>query len=175
MEKNKAKMIEIPMIRLEAEDFLSLVDKCVKEVGLKSFLVERYKSSAQKHLGGVSVQVNNLETTTARALRWDYLLGDDIINRREFILANHRYATKFVEIKEHQQGLFYSKFANFVNRTYRSGVIEAQLATSNLERKMEVTLDHNYRFVRIEAFDMGKDMFYNSVLRELEKLNVTFI
>jgi hypothetical protein len=88
--------------------FLDVLEKVLAKRNVLGFtylyLLEYDKPTVDRHPNQINIEVKEVVATPVKALRWDYLIGEDTINNREFIIADSRHAEYLVDLHRYRPG-----------------------------------------------------------------------
>lgn len=158
------------------QDFLDVVEKLLSEgkYATKTYLVEHDKPTVNRRSDGMDIRVQNVVATPVRALRWDYLIGDSLINSRQFIIADNRYAQYLIDLYDHhpmtpRSSLRVKLFKFKEERLSPYLIQEHNLKESNLEKKLELDVNLPLEIKEVIVNNTENDEFSSNLLKELER------
>lgn len=140
------------MTTISVEDFLRVIENQINQQQYmkKLYLIERNKPTVHETASGLVVKIESFAATPVRALRWDYGIGTDLINKREFIIANKKNAEKFVSLLRLSSIEFYGNLYDF-----KSDSVIPQLMTEDSITKGK--LNEKLRVVSVHGASMISD------------------
>jgi len=156
----------------EPQEFLDIFQELLgkREYVTHLYLVEHNKPTVNRRSGQIDIQVKDVVATPVRALKWDYLIGDETINSREFIIANNNYAEYFIGLYKpsvHFIKLVLYKF--FENQRVYSHLLKREDLISGIEKKLHLNKDLTSGEIEVVENNTEDDELLSDLLKELEK------
>lgn len=159
--------------------FLDVLEKLLakRKYVTHLYLVEYDKPTVDRRSKEINITIEDVVATPVKALRWDYLIGEDTINNREFIIADSNYAQYLVDLHRYRPG-DQSFRGNLRVNFYKFGLrqIEPHLIQKRDLRDSNFTeeLDLHIIFSPLEVGEVisnsiKHDKFLNNLLKELKK------
>ena len=159
------------------QDFLDAVEAVIDrgEYGNHMYLVEHDKPIVVRSEDSMDIKVEDIVATPVRALKWDYLVGEDLIKYRRFILADHKFALYLIEIFSRPVDLFTSHFFEFKEQVFPHLIKMHNLKIENLEKKLEVGVTYRDQVLSagelyVEVYNgFEKDKFISKIFKKISK------
>jgi len=159
-------------LKAEPQEFLDIFQELLgkREYVTHLYLVEHYKPTVNHHSGQIDIRVEDVVATPVRALKWDYLIGDETINSREFIIANDNYAEYFIGLYKpsgHFIKLVLYKF--FESQRVCPHLLKREDLISGLEKKLDLNKDLTSGKIEVLESDIEDDDLLHDLLAEIDK------
>ncbi len=159
--------------------FLDVLEKLLAERKYVThlYLVEYDKSTVDHRSNQINIKIEDVVATPVKALRWDYLIGEDTINNRRFIIADSHYAQYLVDLYEygsgdqHSRGRVRVRLHKFEPKRVEPHLIQKHHLSGS---EFTGTLDLLAFFSPLEVREVisntiEHDEFSNNLLKELKK------
>jgi hypothetical protein len=160
-----------PQYKVEnPQDFLDAVERAIKEREYvrDMYLVERDKTTLTRRAGEIQVAINEFAVTPVRGLRWDYLVGDDFIHHRQFIIGNTSFARYFIDMSQDSKDHLGVEVYGFKNNGLSPHLIQKHdLKKSKLDKKISLYVNFPRGDVDIALGPSKDDEFLEDVLNQL--------
>jgi hypothetical protein len=158
----------------EPQDFLDIFQELLgkREYVTSLYLVEYNKPTVNRRSDSIDIQVEDVVATPVRALRWDYLIGDEPINNRDFIIANNSYAEYLLQLYKPSGQFIKLVLYRFLKtqRVYPHLLTEDNLV-SGVEKKLELNKDLTSEKIEVLENDTRDDKLLNDLLVELKRIS----
>jgi hypothetical protein len=156
----------------EPQTFLDIFQELLgkRDYATHLYLVEYNKTITDCHSDQIGIQIKKLVATPVRALKWDYLIGDEPINDREFIIADNKYAEYLLKLsKPSGQYIKLVLYRFFESQKVYPHLLKIEDLTHGVEKKLELNEDLTSGKIEVLENDTRDDKLLNDLLVELER------
>ncbi len=165
-----------PQYKVEKpQDFLDAVERAMKKNGnyvREMYLVERDKPTVTRRNGDIRVSIEEVAVTPVRGLRWDYLVGNNSIHKRQFIIGDIRFAKYLIDMSQYSSDRLGVEIYGFKDDRLSSHLIKKHnLEQSKLDKKISLYANFPQGDVDIALSSNKNDKFLMEVFEQLPKFS----
>jgi hypothetical protein len=156
----------------EPQTFLDIFQELLgeRDYATDLYLVEHNKTTVNCRSDEIDVKIKSLVATPVRALRWDYLIGAESINSREFIIANNSHAEYLLQLyKPSGQYIKLVLYRFFETQKVYPHLLKEEDLTHGVEKKLELNEDLTSGKIEVIENDTRDDDLLSNLLAELER------
>ena len=158
--------------KVTAQGFLDIFQELLgkREYVTHLYLVEYDKSIVDHRSNQINIKIEDVLATPVRALKWDYLIGDEPIDSREFIIANASYAEYFLHLsKPSGQFIKLVLYRFFKSQRVPSKLLKTEDLMYNMQKKLHLNKDLISGKIEVVENNIEDDKLLNNLLAEVER------